>query len=73
MQYWWNATTWSGPGSPVVFFNPGEVAAAPYVGYLRNTTLTGYLAQEIKGAVILLERIFPVPVPPSLPSQEIGG
>ena len=35
---------------------PGEVAAEGYVGYLTNKTLTGLYAQEIKGAVILVER-----------------
>ena len=55
-QYWWNATTWAGPGSPVVFFTPGEVAAAGYTGYITNRTLSGVFAQEIKGAVVMLER-----------------
>ena len=56
-QYWWDATKWAGPGSPVVFFTPGEVAAAGYTGYLRNVTITGLFAQEIKGAAVLLERM----------------
>ncbi|KAH8588627.1 serine carboxypeptidase S28-domain-containing protein [Bisporella sp. PMI_857] len=54
-QYWWNATTWAGSGSPVVFFTPGEIAAAPYTGYLTNRTITGVFAQELKGAVVMLE------------------
>lgn len=39
-----------------MFFTPGEIAAAQYVGYLTNVTLTGLLAQELKGAVIMVER-----------------
>lgn len=53
--YWWSTEYWQGPGSPVVFFTPGEVAAAGYTGYLTNRTLTGTLAQEIGGAAVLLE------------------
>jgi hypothetical protein len=39
-----------------VFFTPGESAAAPYGGYLTNITITGLYAQEIKGAVVMVER-----------------
>jgi hypothetical protein len=42
-----------------VFFTPGEIDAAGYVGYLTNATITGLFAQEIKGAVVLVEREFP--------------
>ena len=42
-----------------MFFTPGEVDGAGYVGYLTNATITGLFAQEIKGAVILVERKFP--------------
>ncbi|KAK2596556.1 hypothetical protein N8I77_013441 [Diaporthe amygdali] len=54
-SFWWSTQYWQGPGSPVVFFTPGEIAAAGYTGYLTNRTLTGLLAQEIGGAVVLLE------------------
>ncbi|KAJ5659501.1 Peptidase S28 [Penicillium longicatenatum] len=54
-RFWWNSEWWDGPGSPVVLFTPGEAAAADYTGYLTNVTITGLYAQEIKGAVILLE------------------
>lgn len=40
----------------MVLFNPGEVSADGYEGYLTNDTLTGVYAQEIQGAVILIER-----------------
>jgi hypothetical protein len=40
----------------VVLFTPGEEAADQYTGYLTNRTLTGVYAQEVKGAVVMLER-----------------
>lgn len=39
-----------------MFFTPGEIAAAGYGGYLKNQTITGLYAQEIKGAVVMVER-----------------
>ncbi|KAI9927094.1 hypothetical protein MW887_003477 [Aspergillus wentii] len=39
----------------VVLFTPGEESADGYEGYLTNNTLTGVYAQEIQGAVILIE------------------
>jgi hypothetical protein len=41
-----------------VFFTPGEIAAANYGGYLTNVTITGLFAQEIQGAVVMVEREF---------------
>lgn len=55
-KFWWNAEFWAGPGSPVVLFTPGEIAAANYGGYLTNQTITGWFAQNIKGAVVMVER-----------------
>jgi Serine carboxypeptidase S28 len=40
----------------VVLFTPGEEAADGYTGYLTNKTITGLYAQEINGAVVMLER-----------------
>ncbi len=53
--YWYNATFWKGPGSPIIIFTPGEAAAAPYVGYLTDAAITGLIAKEIGGAVVLVE------------------
>lgn len=39
-----------------MIFTPGEVAAEAYTGYLTNQTITGLFAQEIKGAVLMVER-----------------
>jgi hypothetical protein len=41
-----------------VIFTPGEAAAAPYGGYLTNATITGLYAQEVKGAVVMVEHRF---------------
>jgi hypothetical protein len=37
-------------------FTPGEISAANYGAYLTNATITGLYAQEIKGAVVMVER-----------------
>lgn len=37
-------------------FTPGEIAAANYGAYLTNATIIGLYAQEIKGAVVMVER-----------------
>jgi hypothetical protein len=39
-------------------FTPGESDAAGYDGFLTNETIVGRFAEEIGGAVILLEREF---------------
>ncbi|KAM3083810.1 hypothetical protein ACMFMF_001174 [Clarireedia jacksonii] len=54
-RFWWNSEFWGGPGSPIVFFTPGEIAADGYGGYLTNATITGLFAQEVKGAVVMVE------------------
>ncbi|GME32856.1 putative serine protein [Neofusicoccum parvum] len=54
-RYWWSSEYWAGPGSPVVFFTPGEGAADGYTGYLTNRTITGLFAQAIQGAAVILE------------------
>lgn len=53
--FWWSTEFWTGPGAPVVFFTPGESAAAAYTGYLTNRTITGLFAEAIGGAVVMLE------------------
>jgi len=54
-RFWWSAEYYAGPGSPVVLFTPGEIAADGYTGYLTNETITGLFGQAIGGAVVLLE------------------
>lgn len=43
----------------VAIFNPGEVAAESYKGYLTNRTMVGQYAQAIGAATILVERMLP--------------
>lgn len=52
-RYWTNAEFYAGPGAPIVLSGPGEAAAS--VWYTTNQTLDGTFAQELKGAVIVLE------------------
>jgi len=54
-RFWWSNEFYAGPGSPVVFFTPGEAAADQYTGYLTNRTITGIFAQAIGGAGVMLE------------------
>ena len=55
-RYWWDATNWKGPGSPIFVFNAGENAADDFTGYLENSTIPGLYAQEFEGAAIVIER-----------------
>lgn len=55
-RFWYSDEFWAGPGSPVVFFTPGEVEASGYTGYLTNKTITGLFAQAVGGAVVMMER-----------------
>lgn len=54
-RFWWSEQFWAGPGSPVVLFTPGEVAADGYTGYLTNETIVGLFGEAISGATIVLE------------------
>lgn len=54
-SFWYSSEFWTGPGAPVVFFTPGEIAAAAYTGYLTNKTITGLMAEAIGGAVVMME------------------
>jgi hypothetical protein len=55
LRYWYNATTFKGPGSPVILMTPGEVAADNYGGYLTDRSMTGVYARELGGAVVMVE------------------
>ncbi|KAI1394425.1 endoprotease endo-Pro [Hypoxylon trugodes] len=54
-SYWYNATHWQGPGSPIVLFTPGESAASGYTSYITDQSITGLIAKEVGGAVVLIE------------------
>ncbi|KAI1767147.1 peptidase S28 [Hypoxylon sp. FL1150] len=53
--YWYNATFWEGPGSPIIIFTPGEISAAGYGAYLTDQYITGLIAKEVGGAVVMVE------------------
>ncbi|KAB5523874.1 serine carboxypeptidase S28-domain-containing protein [Coniochaeta sp. 2T2.1] len=54
-RYWWDATHYKGPGSPIFLFNVGEQPADKYVGYLEEGTISGKYAEVFEGAVIVVE------------------
>ncbi|ETS81172.1 hypothetical protein PFICI_06174 [Pestalotiopsis fici W106-1] len=54
-SYWYNATFWKGPGSPIILVTPGENAASTYGLFLTDGTLPGMYAKAVGGAVVLIE------------------
>ncbi|KAI0261078.1 peptidase S28 [Gloeopeniophorella convolvens] len=54
-QRFWTTWEFYEPGGPIVLFTPGEANAAPYTGYLTNRTVNGQIAQQQKGATVVLE------------------
>ncbi|KAI2620595.1 serine carboxypeptidase S28-domain-containing protein [Hypoxylon sp. NC1633] len=55
-RYWYGAQYWKGPGSPIIFVNPGEQPADGFnVTYTTNQRLTGLMAEKVGGAVVILE------------------
>lgn len=53
--YYWSDEFYAGPGSPVVFFTPGEVAADGYEVYLSTNTTQGVIAQQLGAAAVVVE------------------
>jgi hypothetical protein len=53
--YWYNTSYWKGPGSPIILFTPGEVAATTYSAYLTDSAITGLIAKQVGGAVLVVE------------------
>ncbi|KAI1081547.1 endoprotease endo-Pro [Whalleya microplaca] len=53
--FWYNTTFWQGPGSPIILFTPGESAASEFISYLGDQALTGLIAKEVGGAVVMVE------------------
>ena len=53
--YYWSNQYYAGPGSPVVFFTPGEVAADGYEIYLSANSTPGVIAQQLGAAAVIVE------------------
>lgn len=55
-RYWYNTQYWQGPSSPIIFVNPGEQAADGFnKTYPTSARLPGKFAQELGGAVVIME------------------
>lgn len=57
-QRYWHTAEYYQEGGPIIFMNAGEVNAAPYYGYVTNSTINGVIAQKYGGAAIVLEHRF---------------
>ena len=53
--YYYSSEFWAGPGSPVVFWSPGEVAADGFQVYLSTNTTPGVIAQQLGAAAVVVE------------------
>ena len=55
-RYWYGTQHWKGPGSPIFLVNLGEQSGEGFnVSYLSGKRLSGLFAQELGGAVVLIE------------------
>ncbi|CAK7212297.1 hypothetical protein SBRCBS47491_001415 [Sporothrix bragantina] len=55
-RFWYSTEYWAGPGSPIILANPGEQSGTGWnVTYLTNQRITGYFAENVQGAVVILE------------------
>jgi hypothetical protein len=55
-RFWYGTGFWKGPGSPVIFINPGEQSGTNFnTTYTTPIRLGGLMAKEMGGAVVILE------------------
>lgn len=54
-RYWINTENYAGPGSPIILHGPNESEADYQVWYASNYTGDGQMAQDVKGAAIVIE------------------
>ncbi|CAK7197945.1 hypothetical protein SEUCBS139899_000596 [Sporothrix eucalyptigena] len=55
-RYWYTTEYWAGPGSPIILANPGEQSGTGWnVTYLTNQRITGLFAENVDGAIVILE------------------
>ncbi|KAH8118760.1 serine carboxypeptidase S28-domain-containing protein [Phellopilus nigrolimitatus] len=57
-QRYWHTHQWYEPGGPIVLFLPGEDNAASFTEYLTNQTFPGQIAQQQRGASVIIEHRF---------------
>ncbi|KAH9942562.1 peptidase S28 [Amylocystis lapponica] len=56
-RYWLSSENYK-PGGPIILITSGEDAADGYTDYLTGATITGTLAEQQNGAVVLIEHRF---------------
>ncbi|CAM1508761.1 Fc.00g056090.m01.CDS01 [Cosmosporella sp. VM-42] len=55
-RYWYGTEYWKGPGSPIIFVNPGEQSGEGFNRtYTTTQRLPGLFAQQVGGAVVIME------------------
>ncbi|CAK7263729.1 hypothetical protein SEPCBS119000_000631 [Sporothrix epigloea] len=55
-RFWYTTQYWAGPGAPVILATPGEQPGDGWNDtYLTNQRITGYFADHVEGAVVILE------------------
>ncbi|OJA11103.1 hypothetical protein AZE42_08867 [Rhizopogon vesiculosus] len=57
-QRYWMSWEFYEPGGPIILLTPGELDADGFQGYLANGTISGLIAQQQKGAAIVIEHRF---------------
>ncbi|KAG1737102.1 peptidase S28 [Suillus paluster] len=57
-QRYWMDWEFYEPGGPIILMTPGESDADGYESYTTNLTINGLIAQQQKGAAILIEHRF---------------
>ncbi|OJA14041.1 hypothetical protein AZE42_12146 [Rhizopogon vesiculosus] len=57
-QRYWMSWEFYEPGGPIILMTPGETDADGYEGYLTNETINGLIAEQQKGATVLIEHRF---------------
>ncbi|KAJ7591573.1 peptidase S28 [Mycena floridula] len=57
-QRYWHTWEFYEPGGPIILSTPGESNADGFEGYLTNSTINGLIAQQQKGATVVIEHRF---------------
>jgi pimeloyl-ACP methyl ester carboxylesterase len=57
-QRYWVSWEFYEPGGPIILYTPGEIDAKRYTGYLTNVTINGQIAQQQRGAAVVIEHRF---------------